>query len=281
MLPVYFCIRDDDTSFFTSPDELEKAYDEISCHGPISLAVVPFHRAGTSKAVPEKLRRQWSVHPLHKNHALLEYLRAGIRKGKFEIMLHGYHHDEPSGGPEFLDGNDLANKVNHGREYLEALLGCRISVFVPPHNTIGRKGLRAIAAANLHLGCVAGIRSGWSPFTLATWRMWLKLRKWQKTAGLDAPWVLDLGDHREIPGNPVTPLARFQHNKQAFDAALTAGGVFCASTHYWEMDIPSVHPGEPTVGEHLRRVIDLARSDSRVVWRTVGEVVSTWHGYPD
>ena len=51
-----FCIRDDDTNFFTQPEELERAYGRITQLGPVSLAVVPFCRAGTNKAVPEKLR---------------------------------------------------------------------------------------------------------------------------------------------------------------------------------------------------------------------------------
>ena len=158
-----FCVRDDDTSFFTTPEELEQAYGEISQWGPISLAVVPFHRAGTSKAVPEKFRGRWSVHPLHENGALVQYLRAAISQGRFEIMLHGYHHDEPSGRAEFSDGDELIRKAADGRKYLEDLIGTPVRVFVPPHNTIGRAGLRAIVAANLHLGCVAGLRSGWSP----------------------------------------------------------------------------------------------------------------------
>ena len=89
-----FCIRDDDTCFFTRPEELERAYGLITQSGPVSLAVVPFCRAGTSKAVPEQLRRTWSVHPLHENVELVEYLREKVRAGRFEIMLHGYHHDE-------------------------------------------------------------------------------------------------------------------------------------------------------------------------------------------
>ena len=96
-----FCIRDDDTSFFTSPEQLEQAYGELSQWGPISLAVVPFHRAGTSKGVPEKYRGRWSVHPLHENRSLVEYLRGGIAAGRYEVMLHGYYHDEPDGHWEF------------------------------------------------------------------------------------------------------------------------------------------------------------------------------------
>jgi hypothetical protein len=50
--------------------------------------------------------------------------------------------------------------------------------------------------------------------------------------------------------------------------------VFCAATHYWELAVPSVYAGDPTVGKQLHRLIERARSDSRVVWRSVGEVIS-------
>jgi Uncharacterized protein conserved in bacteria (DUF2334) len=271
---MHFCIRDDDTSFFTAPDQLDKAYDEICRWGPVSLAVVPFHRAGTSKAVPEKYRGRWSIHPLHENHALVGYLRSRISKGHFEIMLHGYHHDEPTGRGEFLHAKQLVKKVMDGRRYLEDLLGAPIRVFVAPKNTIGRRGLRAVAGAGLHLGGTAGVRAGWSPFSQATWRTWFKLLKWRQNGGSGVPWILNLGDHYEIPGNAITPASSFERNKAAYDNALRVAGVFCAATHYWELTNPSLNVGDPTVGEHLRYLIDRARSDPRVVWRSVGDIVS-------
>ena len=228
---MYFCIRDDDTSFFTLPEELEHAYGEVSQWGPISLAVVPFHRAGTSKAVPDKFRGRWSVHPLHENKPLVDYLRMGISTGRFEIMLHGYHHDEPNGRREFASGVHLAQRIADGRKYLEELLGTTIRVFVPPRNTIGRQGLRALALAGLHLGGTAGLRNGWSPLSHKTWSLWRQLRRWRKSGGLGVPWILELKDHREIPGNAVTPAASLQHNEAVFDLTLTMDGVFCAATH--------------------------------------------------
>jgi hypothetical protein len=268
-----FCIRDDDTSFFTTPEELEQAYGEISQWGPISLAVVPFHRAGTSKAVPEKFRGRWSVHPLHENGALVQYLRAAVSQGRFEIMLHGYHHDEPSGRAEFSDGDELIRKAADGRKYLEDLIGTPVRVFVPPHNSISRAGLRAIVAANLHLGCLAGLRSGWSPLSRATWNAWLKIRKWETSGGLGIPWLVNLGDHIEIAGNPITPLSSLERNRKIFDVALGLGGVFCAATHYWELGAPSRNPGDPTVGQQLRQLIEQARSDERVAWRSLSEII--------
>lgn len=271
---MHFCIRDDDTSFFTSPDDLEHAYGEVSQWGPVSLAIIPFCRAGLSKGVPEKFRGRWSIHPLHENQPLVEYLRARISEGCFEVMLHGYYHDEPHGRAEFAGGVDLDRRVADGRRYLEELLGTTIRVFVPPHNTIGWQGLRAITLAGLHLGGTAGVRAGWPLWSKATWKTWLRLRHWHKKGHVGIPWVLDLGDHREMAGNAVTPLSTLQHNEACFESALRVGGVFCAATHYWELVAPSVHTGDPTVGEHLRRLIARAVSNPHVVWRSVGEILS-------
>ena len=272
-----FCIRDDDTSYFTSPEDLENVYSDLADHGPISLAVVPFHRAGTSEAVPERFRRRWTVHALHENQPLVRYLREGITKRRYEIMLHGYYHDEPDGEAEFAGRTDLCQRISHGRKYLEDLLGAPIRVFVPPWNTVGRLALQAVARERLHLGGTAGVRAGWRPLATATWRTWFRLRKWRAAGGLGVPWILDLGDHREIAGNPVTPAASFKLNEAKFRKALSMGGVFCVATHYWEMKAPSVHHGGLPVGEHLRYLAELAASNSRVLWRSVGDVVSQSH----
>jgi hypothetical protein len=271
---MFFCIRDDDTSFFTSPEELERAYSEISHVGPVSLAIIPFCRAGSSKGVPEAHRKRWSVHPLHENRPLVEYLRREIREGRFEAMLHGYHHDEPSGGAEFTVAKDLRRKVAEGRRYLEEVLGTAVRMFVPPHNAIGRLGLRAIAAEGLHLAGTAGLRSGWSPWSRKSWRTWRRLRRWKRAGGLGVPWVLDLGDHRELPGVCITPASGFHRNATMLDNALARGAVFCAATHYWELEAPSMHAADGSVGEHLRRLVDRATADPRVCWRTVGDIVA-------
>ena len=271
---MFFCIRDDDTSFFTVPEDLERAYGNVMQHGPISLAIVPFCRAGTSRGVPRAFRGKWSIHPLENNRALVDYLRERIHEGRFEAMLHGYHHDDPSGRPEFASGYDLRRRLTHGREYLETLLETRVRVFVPPHNAIGRAGLRALAAAGLHLGGVGGMRTGWPLLSRQTWSAALWLRRWRRMNGGGIPRVLDLGDHREIPGVPITPSSSPDRNEAIFDAALARNGVFCAATHYWELRVPSTHAGPRLVGDHLRRLIDRAIVDPRVVWRSVGDVVS-------
>ena len=54
---------------------------------------------------------------------------------------------------------------------------------------------------------------------------------------------------------------------------LGLGGVFCAATHYWELGAPSTNPGDPTVGQQLRQLIEQARSDERVAWRSLSEII--------
>ena len=88
------------------------------------------------------------------------------------------------------------------------------------------------------------------------------------------PWTLDLGDHREIPGVAVTPVSSFDQNAAALDSALANGSVFCAATHYWELQAPSRHSEDGTVGEHLERLIDRAMTAEGVVWRAVGDIVA-------
>ena len=272
---LHFCIRDDDTCFFTSPDDLERAYGAISARGPVSLAVVPYCRAGSNKAVPEELRNTGSVHPLHENAPLVRYLRDRVSAGRFEIMLHGYYHDELHDRPEFsVDNSDLERRVVDGRRYLEELLDTTVSVFVPPHNAIGRRGLRAVARAGLHLGGAAGIRGGWPLTSPGTWAAWWRLRRWRVGGGYGVPWVIDCGDHCEIAGNAVTPLSPLEQNRTALRQASEVGGVFCAATHYWELSTPSTCPGDPNVGDHLAALIDQALNCPGARWASVGDALA-------
>lgn len=267
---MHFCIRDDDTSFFTSPDELERAYGEVTKHGPVSLAIIPFCRAGTSRGLPESHRGRWSIHPLDQNAAVVEYLRQGIADGRYEAMLHGYHHDEPSNQREFMDGVDLGRKVRDGKQYLEELLHARIRVFVPPHNAIGRSGLEAITREGLQLGGVAGMRHGWSWLSPASVKTWWRLRRWRLNGHAGIPWVLDLADHKELAGSPVTPTSKLKRSLRRFDEANEVDGVFCAATHYWEFDHPTEDPDSRTVRDHLQKLIHRAMADPTIRWVSVG-----------
>ncbi len=268
-----FCVRDDDTSYFTSPEELEKVYSRWTRLGPVCLSVVPFCCAGNSKGVPARNRGKWTIHPLEENRALVEYLRTAVGEGRYEIMLHGHYHDQEGKSPEFVGGRELANRVTVGRNYLEGLLETRVRVFVPPHNAIRRPGLKAVVHAGMHLGCAAGLRSGWPLFSGLSWTAWRRMRRWKLAGGQGFPWIIDLGDHREIACRSVTPGASISRNKTSIDQARSVDGVCCLATHYWEMDAPSVVVGDPSVGEHLERLLEYASSQPGTERVSLGDLL--------
>ena len=47
-----FAIRDDDTSFFTRPEQLLRVYQGIWDRAPVSLSVVPFHGRTHTEGIP-------------------------------------------------------------------------------------------------------------------------------------------------------------------------------------------------------------------------------------
>jgi len=134
-------------------------------------------------------------------------------------------------------------------------------------------GLRAISRAGLHLGGAAGLRRGWSYFDPSSLKAWWRIRKWRATGHDGIPWVIELAGHKELSGNPVTPVSSMEQNLKRFDEACGVNGVFCAATHYWELGVSSKHPQKTTVGDQLRCLIERASSDPRVIWRSVGDVI--------
>jgi hypothetical protein len=65
-----------------------------------------------------------------------------------------------------------------------------------------------------------------------------------------------------------------QRNIAAFKNAAKRNGVFCVSTHYWEVDSPSQYPTAPSVGEHLQYFVAQAKASPRVHWRSVGDTIT-------
>lgn len=141
-------VTDDDTCFFTNPEDLCVAY----CDFPpirLSLAVIPF-------AFPRHRDRPFNdraaTHaggefPLGDNHDLVEHLR----QSNHEITLHGFSHQykRKSGNvwiAEYVwrSKRELLHLMLNGKIYLEKLLHKKIRVFVAPRNQISRAGIEVI-----------------------------------------------------------------------------------------------------------------------------------------
>jgi peptidoglycan/xylan/chitin deacetylase (PgdA/CDA1 family) len=236
-------IRDDDTNFFTRPEQLERVYGRYWDRIPISLAVVPVHASTRSGAIP---RRHWEGErefPLAGSSELVDFLRRGARAGRVSIMLHGYSHRDYPDGPEFVAAPRPAERLARGRGYLEALFGRPIRTFVPPHNALSRRGLRAVDAAGLNvLGSFYSFRPDKKPWGPDTARNYLLIRAHRRRTGrsrrerLLYPWPLRYKSHAEFGCQPLVPRTTWEELLDRFEEARRLGGDFCLATHYWEID---------------------------------------------
>jgi len=244
---VKLAIRDDDTCYFTDPAELERVYHDVWDRVPICLATVPFAIGYERAGIPREHWHDGEACALERNSALTGFLTSLVGGGRATIALHGYTHQDYPDGFEFQAAPDPERRVADGLRYLRDTLGAgqsrKISIFVPPHNAISKRGLAAVGAAGLDiLGSFLSFRPSMRPWDHMTPANWLRIRQFRRGTGrtkgdrLVYPHVLRYADHAEfgchslIPGTTVGELAA------AFDEARNAGGDFCLATHYWEVD---------------------------------------------
>jgi len=230
-------IRDDDTCGFTQPGEIQACYEKIWDDIPISLSVTPFRIPGNDKNLPKHLMGKIETLPLHENQELVQMLRAEIIAGRIDISMHGYHHTCYNGLPEYVGGEELGKKTRDGRTYLENLLGLMVSSFVPPNNAISKGGISAVIDAGMNL---VNVPSLWSvrrrPMTSKTIRH-IPVYYWhRKVRKMPYPYVLDMGNHKEVGYHTAGPRSRRKQLFSDLDYCERNNGVFVISTHYHAFD---------------------------------------------
>src|SRR5262245_27572991 len=236
-------IRDDDTSFFTAPDALTRVYGDVWDRVPICLAVVPFAIGYEQPGIPREHWHTGQSMPLHGNPALVSFLRELVAARRATIALHGYTHQDLPDGYEFQAAPDLDGRIERGRAYLESLLGCRVTVFVPPHNALSKRGLDAVAGAGLNvLGSILSFRPSMRAWEWRTPVNWLAIQRFRRATRrtrrdrLVYPRPLTYATHAEFGCHSLVPGTSFEALQRAFDEALRFGGDFCLATQYWEVD---------------------------------------------
>ncbi len=242
-----FAIRDDDTSFFTKPEDLDSVYGPYWGLLPISLATVPFsgpeHRGRSFNAgySPD------SEMPLGLNKKLVDWLIHRIKTAQIEIMLHGYNHRYHKvngrwvGEYGWKPQEQLIKETTNGKVYLESLLGTTIRVFVPPSNTIGKAGIKAIRMANLNLSGIMGI-GGDRSFTWDYVPAYAKRWTWRLLHGNAYPFPLCYGGHTELRAYALTPRADVNELVRSLEYCAKINAPFVLATHYWEFnEFPAMH----------------------------------------
>lgn len=147
-------IRDDDTSFFTSPDLLERIYGKLWEYGhPVCLSVVPAHNANVrvthrpgnpiDPSVARIYRGQDHDFSIRENIALCAFLKAQYERELVEICLHGYNHAYMEFGTQ--DQTVIEDKLAAGRRIFDAAFAdVPITTFIAPYDNLSQSALRAV-----------------------------------------------------------------------------------------------------------------------------------------
>ena len=152
-------IRDDDTSYFTSPQRLEAIYGRLWAAGlPVCLAVIPNIYADTrvywtagnphDPAIPPAQRGQDQHFSLLGNAELCQYLNEKAAAGLVEICLHGYAHIFY----EFTthDRGRIWDMLDAGLEILaRALPAAAIKTFIAPYDRLSPAAFTALIERGL------------------------------------------------------------------------------------------------------------------------------------
>jgi hypothetical protein len=236
-------LRDDDTCYFTSPDELERVYGDVWQRVPVCLATVPFAVGYPRAGIPESEWHSGRRFPREENRELGEWLRRRIAERRSTVALHGYTHEDYPDGFEFQAAPDLDRRVMEGRASLERVLHTPIRLFVPPHNALSKRGLAAVSLAGMNvLGSFLSFRPtnrAWDRFTFSNWRRIQQFRRaTSRTRGdrLVYPHPLRYERHAEFGCHGLIPGTTFEELATGLDEARRFGGDFCLATHYWEVD---------------------------------------------
>lgn len=250
-------IRDDDTCYFTAPESLERVYCDVWDRVPICLATVP-HAIGYERAgIPREHWHDGEAFALERNTGLMAALKDLLDKRRVTIALHGYTHQDYPNGFEFQAAPDPERRVADGLQYLKQTLRTPISIFVPPHNALSKRGLAAVAAAGLNiLGSFLSFRPSMRRWDAKTPGNWWRVRQFRAATGrskadrLVYPHVLRYADHGEFGCHSLVPGTTLADLTRGFDEARAQGGDFCLATHYWEVDA--------AMKDVMRRFLDYA-----------------------
>jgi hypothetical protein len=254
-----FAIRDDDASFYTRPEELERVWSDILPYAPVSLAVVPFSVESFHPGDVRRFYQGSDARALKENRDLVSWLRERLAGGNLSVMCHGYTHEYRRIGPMHLDAeyiwkpyDRLCRETREGKQHLESTLGCTVDTFVPPGNSISREGLEAVRMSyskimtTLPLRRVQDLRLADRYLSLYAKRLYYQVRY-----GMANPFGEDMHGLKLIPSVSVTQQASWEGVRDKLLLCHRLNANFVAAVHYWEID--------RRLKDVLLRLLDLAQ----------------------
>jgi len=232
-------IRDDDTCFFTRPEQLSSVYNEYWDICPVTLSVIPFIDSSVVTLppvilIPEKYQGQGKLYPVGENEELIHFLRDLIKKRYIGISLHGYCHKTINGKPEFVTSTNLEEKVKEAKAYLEKLLNYKIRVFIPPNNSLSVVGVKAVIDAKMNILPAYGFYPWERPLTYKSLMNFGKLsfHYLKHKRNHPYPYVLDFEKHKEFGCVELGRGSTLEQLRSSFHFLRSKGANMCIATHY-------------------------------------------------
>ncbi|MEZ5016878.1 MAG: hypothetical protein R2800_07485 [Flavipsychrobacter sp.] len=292
-----FAIRDDDTNYFTSPEELKACYGDIWDSYPPTLCLISKVKGKWSHWVhqiyKDKHDTDWEAwtndntpYPIEGNGALVDFLKEKVKEGKLDIAYHAkYHRNEDTYLPksrannyvrcaEYFTTRDLTEDIKTEVTHLNQLLGCNISVFTPPQNLLSKLGYNSVINAGLNIcgGGIAFYKKEKDIKGLQNIAKQLAFKVLHRDS--DYPRVVHYKNHNELPYHyPLQPGTRLDSLIYDFDMVRKHNGDFVLSTHYVEFDYPMVYDETITMKRVLLDFLDYVSQYDNVEKVTLSEML--------
>ncbi len=258
---MYIAFRDDDTSYFTKPAEIEKAYDFLEEDECVSLSIVPktvtVHK---NNIFPYDHEPENGYFDIENNKELIKWLKRNIESGKVDPLLHGYSHEykkiKDVWVPEmkWKDKERLEKELIEGKEHIEKLLGCNLKVFVAPNNAIDKKAISIVEKMNMDYSGIIMIND-----RKKNLRYFLNLvKRWtiRLIYGIPYPGILNYGKHKELVAYTVDSYERLVYE---YERCKKKKQPFVVYSHYWVINKHS------EVRESLKKIYKYAKEDGAEV----------------
>jgi len=239
-----FAIRDDDTSYFTRPEELDRVWGTILPYAPVSLAVVPYSLEPFHLGDVQRFYQGTTPRAVRENAELVIWLHEKLARKQIAVMCHGYTHEYRRTGPETLEQefiwkpyDRLLGETRHARQHLEETFGTAITTFVPPGNGISRPGIMAVGGSFANLMAAFPLRRI-TDFRLEARFAWNYARRlyYQARYGIANPFGETVSGVRLLPSFSLTAQVTWDRIRGWFELCRRLGADFIVAVHYWEMD---------------------------------------------
>ena len=233
-----FAIRDDDTSFFTSPNELVEAFKEFD-EIPISLSIVPVAKYNHGNIFPYGKKTIFRDYcKIDDNNELVSYIKDKISKNKFEVLMHGIHHEYKFINNEwipemrYLKYSEIRSQISEYRDYLQNVFEVDIDTFIAPSNIMNKDTFKVLDELGMNTMCMLSKHLD-HYMSLPYLRHYMRRNINKIFNKFENHGIMNYTNHKELISYP---LCDFENSWNMYLKCKENNVPYVIYTHYWEIN---------------------------------------------